>query len=97
MLVIGARTSSNSVRLVEVALRAGAAATAAALKAEAAATGPEWALVFAAAMSGRGQLAPAAAQVEAAAFAAMPEVSRVVGNAEKLDAAALLGGEGSAK
>jgi threonylcarbamoyladenosine tRNA methylthiotransferase MtaB len=34
-----------------------------------------------------------AAQVEAAAFAAMPEVSRVVGNAEKLDAAALLGGE----
>lgn len=38
----------------------------AALKAEAAATGPEWALVFAAAMSGRGQLAPAAAQVEAA-------------------------------
>ena len=38
----------------------------AALKAEAAAMGPEWALVFAAAMSGRGQLAPAAAQVEAA-------------------------------
>ncbi|WP_300533881.1 tRNA (N(6)-L-threonylcarbamoyladenosine(37)-C(2))-methylthiotransferase MtaB [Sphingosinicella sp.] len=34
-----------------------------------------------------------AAQVEAASFAAMPEVSRVVGNAEKLDAAALLGGE----
>ena len=34
-----------------------------------------------------------AAQVEAAGFAAMPEVSRVVGNAEKLDAAALLGGE----
>ena len=34
-----------------------------------------------------------AAQVEAAGFAAMPEVSRVVGNAEKLDAATLLGGE----
>ncbi|MBB4632165.1 tRNA (N(6)-L-threonylcarbamoyladenosine(37)-C(2))-methylthiotransferase MtaB [Sphingosinicella soli] len=35
-----------------------------------------------------------AAQVEAASFAAMPEVSRVVGNAEKLDAAALLGAAG---
>ena len=34
-----------------------------------------------------------AAQVDAAGFAAMPEVSRVVGNAEKLDAATLLGGE----
>ncbi len=34
-----------------------------------------------------------AAQVEAAGFAAMPEVSRVVGNAEKLDAGALLGPE----
>jgi len=34
-----------------------------------------------------------AAQVEAAGFAAMPEVARVVGNAEKLDAAMLLGGE----
>jgi threonylcarbamoyladenosine tRNA methylthiotransferase MtaB len=34
-----------------------------------------------------------AAQVDASGFAAMPEVSRVVGNAEKLDAAALLGGE----
>lgn len=34
-----------------------------------------------------------AAQVDAASFAAMPEVSRVVGNAEKLDAGALLGGE----
>jgi threonylcarbamoyladenosine tRNA methylthiotransferase MtaB len=34
-----------------------------------------------------------AAQVDASGFAAMPEVARVVGNAEKLDAAALLGGE----
>jgi len=34
-----------------------------------------------------------AAQVEAAGFAAMPEVSRVVGNAEKLNAETLLGGE----
>lgn len=38
----------------------------AALKAEAAAMGPEWVLVFAAALSGQGQLAPAAAQVDAA-------------------------------
>lgn len=38
----------------------------AALKAEAAAMGPEWVLIFAAALSGQGQQAPAAAQVEAA-------------------------------
>lgn len=38
----------------------------AALQAEAAAMGPEWALVFAAALSGQRQRAPEAAQVEAA-------------------------------
>ncbi len=37
-----------------------------ALQAEAAAVGPEWALVFAAALSGQGKRAPAAAQVQAA-------------------------------
>jgi len=37
-----------------------------ALKTEAAAIGPEWVLVFAAALSGQGRMAPAAAQVEAA-------------------------------
>jgi len=37
-----------------------------ALQAEAAAMGPEWALVFAAALAGQGQRAPEAAQVEAA-------------------------------
>jgi len=38
----------------------------AALQAEASALGSDWALVFAAALSGRGRQAPAAAQVEAA-------------------------------
>jgi hypothetical protein len=38
----------------------------AALQAEAATMGPDWALVFAAALSGQGRRAPAAAQVEAA-------------------------------
>lgn len=38
----------------------------AALMAEASAMGPDWALVFAAALSGQGRRAPAAAQVEAA-------------------------------
>ena len=38
----------------------------AALQAEASAMGSDWALVFAAALSGRGRQAPAAAQVEAA-------------------------------
>jgi len=38
----------------------------AALRAEAIAMGPEWVLVFAAALSGQGPLAPAAAQVETA-------------------------------